>query len=129
MQKRILIVDDDAHIRLLLRRTLEELGIACDFQEVGVFTYRAIDPASGLVEHEVDHVLVGRCLDRPEPDPDEVDDLVSVRLDDLELALEATPQQYTPWLPSALAVVRANWSAASTVGSPAPPATDTKADQ
>ena len=36
MQKRILIVDDDAHIRLLLRRTLEELeleGVRIDVAE------------------------------------------------------------------------------------------------
>lgn len=39
MQKRILIVDDDAHIRLLLRRTLEELeleGVRIDVAEDGV---------------------------------------------------------------------------------------------
>ncbi len=39
MQKRILIVDDDAHIRLLLRRTLEELeleGVLIDAAEDGV---------------------------------------------------------------------------------------------
>jgi isopentenyl-diphosphate delta-isomerase len=111
------------------RRTHEELGIHCDFEEVGVFTYRAIDAVSGLVEHEVDHVVVGRCLDRPDPDPDEVDDVVAVHVDDLELALEATPDQYTPWLPNALAVVQANWSATQTMGATTPTATDTKADQ
>lgn len=39
MPKRILIVDDDAHIRLLLRRTLEELeleGVLIDVAEDGV---------------------------------------------------------------------------------------------
>lgn len=38
MPKRILIVDDDAHIRLLLRRTLEELeleGVLIDVAEDG----------------------------------------------------------------------------------------------
>ena len=28
--------------------------------EVGVYIYRAADPATGRVEHEYDHVLVGR---------------------------------------------------------------------
>jgi len=39
MQKHILIVDDDAHIRLLLRRTLEELeleGVQITMAEDGV---------------------------------------------------------------------------------------------
>lgn len=88
------------------RRLREELGITCRLTEVGVFTYRAVDPASGLVEHELDHVLVGHSDDEPEPDPAEVAAVDRVPIDELARALARSPEGFTPWLPPALAVVR-----------------------
>lgn len=54
------------------RRVGEELGIAVgELVPCGRFTYRATDPASGLVEYEHDHVVLGRLPDvRPAPSPD-----------------------------------------------------------
>src|SRR5262245_27834644 len=44
------------------RRLAEELGVrGVALHEVGVYAYRATDESSGLIEHEYDHVLVGRC--------------------------------------------------------------------
>jgi isopentenyl-diphosphate Delta-isomerase len=57
------------------RRVAQELGLApVDLREVGIYLYRAEDPATGLVEFEYDHVLVGRLpADQPtRPDPAEV---------------------------------------------------------
>lgn len=40
------------------RRVREELGLdVADLVKAGVFTYRATDPRSGLVEYEMDHVF------------------------------------------------------------------------
>ncbi|MCU7728304.1 isopentenyl-diphosphate Delta-isomerase [Actinoplanes sp. KI2] len=48
------------------RRLAEELGVTgVPLTPVGVYTYRAEDPATGRVEHEYDHVLLG---DLPAPD-------------------------------------------------------------
>lgn len=87
------------------RRAVEELGLRCRFEAVGVFTYRATDPDSGLVEHEVDHVLVGRSNDEPVPNPDEVAEVDLVDLDDLHEQMRDQPDRFTPWLAPALAVL------------------------
>jgi isopentenyl-diphosphate Delta-isomerase len=85
------------------RRLDEELGLAVDatsLSEVGVHTYRAADPASGRVEHEYDHVLLGDLPSgaRPAPDPSEVADLRWVSVPDLLASLSVDPSPYAPWL-------------------------------
>ncbi len=95
------------------RRVVEELGIACRFEEVGTFTYLAEDPASGLVEHEVDHVLVGWSSSPADPDPMEVAEVRSVHPHQLQLDLVAEPDRYSPWLAPALEVLLAAAPAAA----------------
>ncbi len=54
------------------RRLTEELGAApVALTEVGVYVYHAEDPATGRVEYEYDHVLLGRVTgdERLLPDP------------------------------------------------------------
>jgi isopentenyl-diphosphate delta-isomerase len=83
------------------RRLEEELDVRdIALTEVGVYTYRATDPATGRIEHEYDHVLLGSLPDGvvPQPDPDEVADLRWVALDELSAGLAATPDSYAPWL-------------------------------
>lgn len=89
------------------RRVGEELGLSCEVQEVGVFTYRAADPASGLVEHEIDHVLLGPLTGAAHPDPSEVAEVAAIEVAELSARLRAEPERYTPWLAPALAVVLA----------------------
>ena len=84
------------------RRLVEEVGIGgVKLTEVGVFSYYAEDPASGRVEYEYDHVLIG---DMPVgrailPDPDEVADVRWIALGDLRTALTEDGRSYAPWLP------------------------------
>jgi isopentenyl-diphosphate delta-isomerase len=61
-------------------RLAEELGLATTLTEVGIFRYQAQDPATGRVEHEWDHVLIG-LLDTgaPRPDRAEVADYAWIR--------------------------------------------------
>jgi isopentenyl-diphosphate delta-isomerase len=85
-------------------RLLEELGLrGVPLAEVGVYAYRADDPATGRVEHEYDHVLLGRVADPAlEPDPAEVADLRWVPVADVPGAVAAEPSAYAPWLAGVL---------------------------
>ena len=83
------------------RRLAEELGVVgVALTPAGVYTYRAEDPATGRVEHEYDHVLLGDLPAGvvPLPDPDEVADLRWVSLPELLAGLSADPGDYAPWL-------------------------------
>jgi isopentenyl-diphosphate delta-isomerase len=83
------------------RRLAEEIGIrAVPLTEIGVYVYRATDPVTGRVEHEYDHVLLGRIeADHPvHPDPAEVAALRWVTLGELSAALANDPETYAPWL-------------------------------
>ena len=88
------------------RRLAEELGLpAVDLVEVGVHTYRAEDPATGRVEHEYDHVLLGDLPTgvRPAPDPAEVADLRWVPVPELLAEIAADSRSFAPWLPGVTA--------------------------
>jgi isopentenyl-diphosphate delta-isomerase len=83
------------------RRLVEEVGIGgVALTEVGVYSYYAEDPASGRVEYEYDHVLVGNLPAGRDilPDPDEVAGVQWVPLDELCNGLAADPRSYAPWL-------------------------------
>lgn len=89
------------------RRLDEELGLQVDagsLRELGRFTYRAADPESGTVEHEFDHVLVGRHDAEPVPLESEVDSWRWVEPARLRDELTAAPQLHSPWLGGVLQV-------------------------
>ncbi len=90
------------------RRVREELGIELDpasLQEVGSFVYRARDESSGLVEHEWDHVVLGRTELDPDPDPGEVAAWRWVQPGELRAELTADRDRFTPWFPLAWSVL------------------------
>ncbi|GAA5177285.1 isopentenyl-diphosphate Delta-isomerase [Rugosimonospora acidiphila] len=79
----------------------EELGIAgVPFEQLGVHLYRAADPVTGLVEHEYDHVLLGRVTPdvAMRPDPAEVAEVDWVEVETLRSGLATEPDRYAPWL-------------------------------
>lgn len=84
------------------RRVREELGLEVELAHRASFEYRAVDLDSGLVEHELDHVLVGRTSLQPSPDPAEVDEVRWVGPDELARWLADEPDAFTPWLVPAL---------------------------
>jgi len=89
------------------RRLVEEIGVAAvPLDEIGVYSYRAQDAATGRVEHEYDHVLVGRASPNAtiQPDPAEVSDVRWIAVDDLRADLGAASAEYVPWLTGVLAV-------------------------
>lgn len=92
-----------------VRRVREELGIDVqpgDLHELASFVYRASDEASGLVEHEWDHVVSGRTDDDPVPDPGEVGEWRWVEPESLRSELESDPTRFTPWFPLAWTILR-----------------------
>jgi isopentenyl-diphosphate delta-isomerase len=83
------------------RRMAEELGLSgVALTELGVYLYRAADPQTGRVEHEYDHVLLGRIDPAApiRPDPAEVADLHWELPEALRTALDSSPERYAPWL-------------------------------
>ena len=87
------------------RRLWEEMGITCDVRRVFSFIYRA-DLGDGMVEHELDHVLMAESGTDPAPDPAEVGAWDRVSLPDLQADVEARPGRYTVWLGIALEQLR-----------------------
>jgi isopentenyl-diphosphate Delta-isomerase len=80
-------------------RVREELGINCALEDVGSLVYRASCEHSGLVEYELDHVLIGEIAAEPRPDPSEV---AEVRWDEPRSVLASPPEPAAPWLVSVL---------------------------
>lgn len=74
-----------------------EMGFDTPLNEVSSFIYKATDPASGLTEHEFDHIFVGHYDADPQPNPDEVDDWKRIDVADLRGQFAAQPQIFTPW--------------------------------
>ncbi len=88
------------------RRTFAELGVRVTLTEAGNFLYRAVDDASGLVEHELDTVLVGRLSSGSVlvPDPAEVAETRYLTLEDLAVEVAHDPESFTPWFTEALSL-------------------------
>jgi isopentenyl-diphosphate delta-isomerase len=87
------------------RRLTEELGVGnVTLAEAGVYTYRASDSVTGRIEHEYDHVLVGRVERELQinPDPAEVRAVEWVAGE----TVQGSGDDYAPWLAGVLAVAR-----------------------
>lgn len=93
--------DGESVIDAAERRLTEEMGIACRLTPAGSFIYRA-DVGNGLVEHELDHLLIGRFDGDPAPAPSEVVEWRWSSLEDVRRDLTANPDIYTAWFPDAL---------------------------
>jgi isopentenyl-diphosphate Delta-isomerase len=88
------------------QRTDEELGVGLiELTAVGSMIYSATDPGSGLVERELDHLLIGRCDDEPRPNAAEVMATRRIPWSEVVADVAAAPDRYTPWLPLALPIV------------------------
>lgn len=81
-----------------VRRLSQEMGIGAQLETCGTFIYRAIDPLGGLIEHELDHVLLGYFDGDPSPDADEVDDWQWITPEALRTWIEQRPSELAPWL-------------------------------
>jgi len=89
------------------RRLQEEMGFTVALNEIGVFTYRA-QFTNGLIEHEVDHVLLGEFKDgiKIDPNPSEVMAYRWVTLEAVSEEYQRDPEIFTPWFQEALEILK-----------------------
>lgn len=89
-----------------MRRLQEELGFQVPLQKIGTFVYRA-ELNNNLIEHELDHVLVGSYIDtlKINFNTEEVMNYRWITLDQLYTEIRNTPTLFTPWLLPALSLV------------------------
>ena len=77
------------------------MGFDCGLEAVFGFVYRAtLD--GGLVEHEFDHVIVGRFQGTPVPDAREVEGWKWENLPAIQAQLAENPAAFTAWFKLAL---------------------------
>ena len=87
------------------RRLREEMGLSVKLEPIGRFIYQAtLD--NGLIEHELDHVLVGYVTDEIiTPNPTEVMNYRWEPLQNLPPAIATQPARYTAWLDEVIKIV------------------------
>ena len=78
------------------RRLYEEMGMVCTVKRAFSFLYRA-EFENGLVEHELDHVLIGYTNNPPLLNPEEAQAYKWISLDELEKDIAQHPEKYTIW--------------------------------
>lgn len=84
------------------RRLTEEMGFDCQLAPAFAFTYRAtLD--HGIVEHERDHVFIGRFDGSPTPNTAEVAEWRWATVQALRDDVASHPERYTAWFRLALA--------------------------
>jgi len=86
------------------RRLREEMGIDSELREAGTFLYRA-NVGAELIEHELDHLFVGRFDGVPLPDETEVVESRWVSVGDVHADLITNADSYAAWFAPALAAL------------------------
>lgn len=79
------------------RRLREEMGFDCKLEEAFSFTYKA-PFENGLIEHEFDHVFIGKYDKEPVLNPEEANACKWISLPDLQKDITEHPELYTIWL-------------------------------
>jgi isopentenyl-diphosphate delta-isomerase len=87
------------------RRLREEMGVTVPLTPLLRYTYRA-ELENGLIEHEVDHVFIGRFDGVPVPDPGEVGEWRWIAPDSLDAEVSNAPEDFTAWFRVLLPEVR-----------------------
>lgn len=86
------------HVLVAAQRRLKaEMGLHCQLEEFDSLIYRA-DVRNGLVEHEFDHLLVGRSDLDPTLNIEEAIAWRRVPFVTLEHEVHDRPSAFTPWL-------------------------------
>jgi len=77
------------------KRLKEEMGIECDLKEIFSFVYKA--KIGNLIEHEFDHVFLGKFNGKPKPNKEEVQAWEWITIKNLIADIKKNPQNYTYW--------------------------------
>ncbi|VAW26070.1 Isopentenyl-diphosphate Delta-isomerase [hydrothermal vent metagenome] len=77
-------------------RLLNEMGITTSLQSLFSFTYKT-EFENGLIEHELDHVLIGKFNASPLPNPAEASDWKYASFKEVSNGIKLNPEHYTFW--------------------------------
>ena len=78
------------------RRLKEELGIDTELEEKFHFIYKA-DVGQGLWEHELDYVFFGKYQSDFQLNPEEVEEVRYISVENLLKEIENKPEEFTAW--------------------------------
>jgi isopentenyl-diphosphate delta-isomerase len=88
--------DGESNISAGKRRLLEEMGFCVELNEVGSFIYN-VGVDNGLIEHELDYILVGKYNGNVKINSDEVDNWKWMSLDNIKDDIRTRSKNYTEW--------------------------------
>lgn len=78
------------------RKLLQEMGIETPLKYAFKFIYKA-DVGHDLIEHECDHVFIGKFSGQPTLNPLEAEAWRTISLDDLKKEITRNPHLFTHW--------------------------------
>ncbi|WKZ58364.1 MAG: isopentenyl-diphosphate Delta-isomerase [Cyclobacteriaceae bacterium] len=78
------------------RRLQEEMGIKVDVELLYTFIYK-VNLDGGLIEHELDHVLIGHFEGEPELNRNEASDWRYASIAQLKHEMQENPGEFTHW--------------------------------
>lgn len=78
------------------RRLMEEMGLSCKLQSAFSFIYKIVF-TGGLIEHELDHVIIGKSEQKPLINKNEVSEWKYISLEELRKDASKNPDKYTEW--------------------------------
>ena len=88
--------DGESNINAGKRRLLEEMGFCVELNEIGSFIYN-VGVDNGLIEHELDYILVGKYNGNVKINSDEVDNWKWMSLDNIKDDVRKRSKNYTEW--------------------------------
>jgi isopentenyl-diphosphate delta-isomerase len=88
--------DGESNISAGKRRLLEEMGFCVELNEIGSFIYN-VGVDNGLIEHELDYILVGKYNGNVKINSDEVDNWKWMSLDNIKDDIRKRSKNYTEW--------------------------------
>jgi isopentenyl-diphosphate delta-isomerase len=87
---------EESNLTAAHRRLQEEMGFDCELMELFYFIYKA-DLDNNLIEHELDHVLIGHSNQEPNLNKDEAIDFKWMNLEEVKKAIIIQPTEFTFW--------------------------------
>jgi len=89
-------VSGESNLEAAHRRLKEEMGFDCELKETFQFIYRT-DLENNLVEHELDHVIVGHSDEEPTLNTNEAIAYKWMKLESILEDMNEQPEKYTFW--------------------------------
>ena len=77
------------------RRLKEEMGINCQMKKIFSFIYKV--NLGKLMEHEFNHVFIGKFDGKPKASSEEVDDWKWINAKELKKEMRKKPEKYAYW--------------------------------